>query len=396
MPWRPARSRTIATPCSISSGERDGVEVELHLARLDLREVEDLVDQLEQMPPRVADVARRTRPGARSARRTSGRAGRPRSRSPRSAASAARATCWRGTRTCAGSPPRARASSARARGRRGRCGSPRPTGWRASRAGPTVSAGSAPGTCAPDDQRADDLVLAPERDARPSSASRGARSASTCGSGGSSVEIRRLRDLARAPPRWPMNVSSSPIRISRSASTSSVARAGAGAQHELARRRLELEDRTAVRSRELGRAGDDRRQHLVEIEARADRLADLAERAQLVDGLRELPLRCSSSWNSSHVLDRDHALRGERRHKLDRPVVERVDLRAPQRDHADDAVVGQHRDAEHRAEPAELARLVPLILRVRGGVGDLHGAPLEPDAAHERPGTLRDGVLARR
>ena len=55
--WLAARSRTIATPCSIRSAQRDRFEVELHLARLDLREIEDLVDQLEQMAPRVADVA---------------------------------------------------------------------------------------------------------------------------------------------------------------------------------------------------------------------------------------------------------------------------------------------------------------------------------------------------
>ena len=34
----------------------DGGEIELHPARLDLRQVEDLVDQFEQVPPGVADV----------------------------------------------------------------------------------------------------------------------------------------------------------------------------------------------------------------------------------------------------------------------------------------------------------------------------------------------------
>ena len=38
-------------------GKRHGAAVELHPARLDLREVEDLVDELEQMAARVADVA---------------------------------------------------------------------------------------------------------------------------------------------------------------------------------------------------------------------------------------------------------------------------------------------------------------------------------------------------
>ena len=34
----------------------DGGEIELHPARLNLRQVEDLVDQFEQVPPGVADV----------------------------------------------------------------------------------------------------------------------------------------------------------------------------------------------------------------------------------------------------------------------------------------------------------------------------------------------------
>ena len=36
--------------------QEDRFEVDLHLARLDLRQIENLVDQLEQMAPRVADV----------------------------------------------------------------------------------------------------------------------------------------------------------------------------------------------------------------------------------------------------------------------------------------------------------------------------------------------------
>ena len=55
-PCRSARSRIIAIPASSSSASDDGTELELHPARLDLRQVEDLVDQLEQVAPRAADV----------------------------------------------------------------------------------------------------------------------------------------------------------------------------------------------------------------------------------------------------------------------------------------------------------------------------------------------------
>src|SRR4029079_15768182 len=49
----------------------------------------------------------------------------------------------------------------------------------------------------------------------------------------------------------------------------------AGPQHELGRRWLVLENGTAVRSRQLDRARHDRVEHLVEVEAQADCLADL-------------------------------------------------------------------------------------------------------------------------
>ena len=52
--WRAARSRTIASPCSSRSGSERAASIR---PRLHLREVEDLVDQLEQVPPGVADVA---------------------------------------------------------------------------------------------------------------------------------------------------------------------------------------------------------------------------------------------------------------------------------------------------------------------------------------------------
>ena len=76
------------------------------------------------------------------------------------------------------------------------------------------------------------------------------------------------------------------------------------------------------------------------------------------------------------VLDRDRALRGERVHEVDRAVVERGDRLAPQHDHAEHAILGQHRHAEHRAEAAELERPPHRVARVALGVADLDRAPL--------------------
>ncbi len=206
------------------------------------------------------------------------------------------------------------------------------------------------------------------------------------------VEIRRLAYLARGG-RVAHERLMQPDPDPTQRTDQLVARAGARAQHELLGIRLELEDRAAVRSRELGRARDDRRQDLVEIEGRAHRLADLAERAELVDRSRQLRAALLELLEELDVPDRDRTLGRERRDELDPLLVERIDPRAPERDHSQHAVVGQHRHAEHRAEAAELACPRPLVPRIHGRVGDLHGASFEPDEPHKRPGTLGHGVV---
>ena len=79
------------------------------------------------------------------------------------------------------------------------------------------------------------------------------------GSGGSAVEIARPAAASPAIAARPMNVSPSRIRMRREGLRELRAGAEAGAQHELARRRLVLEDRTAVGARQLDRARHDRR-----------------------------------------------------------------------------------------------------------------------------------------
>ena len=100
---------------------------------------------------------------------------------------------------------------------------------------------------------------------------------------------------------------------------------------------LELEDRAAVGARELAARVTIVVEHLVEVEARAHRLADLAERAQLLDrarcaGVEELTFwiaiaPCAAKVVTSPIVR----------------VVERLDLGAPERSRPDDPVVGQHR-----------------------------------------------------
>ena len=66
------------------------------------------------------------------------------------------------------------------------------------------------------------------------------------------------------------------------------------------------------------RRGDDRRQHVVDVEARADRLADLAQGPQLVDRARQVPCALLQGAEQLDVLDGDRALRRERGEHVDR------------------------------------------------------------------------------
>ncbi len=70
-------------------------------------------------------------------------------------------------------------------------------------------------------------------------------------------------------------------------------------------------DRAAVGPGELIRAGDDRVEHRVEVERRADRAADLAQRRELLHRARQLGRPRPSSCEQPDVLDGDDRLVGE-------------------------------------------------------------------------------------
>src|SRR3954469_4686205 len=169
-----------------------------------------------------------------------------------------------------------------------------------------------------------------------------------------------------------------------------LARSDAGPYLERPGLRVELEDRSAVGPGEPHRLGDDRRQHLVEVAARADRVADLSQGPELVDRAREVLPALLERLEELDVLYRDRALRGEGVGQRDRLVVEWLDLVAPQGDDAEDALVDQHRHSQQGADAPELAGAVPLVVRVGDHVRDLDGAALQPDPADDGAGVPRD------
>ena len=85
---RPRAAAQSTPPRSVFDADR--LERERELARLDPRDVEHLVDQLEQVPAGAENLARRCRPARRRARRARAAA---RSRGSRSSACAARGSC---------------------------------------------------------------------------------------------------------------------------------------------------------------------------------------------------------------------------------------------------------------------------------------------------------------
>jgi hypothetical protein len=122
--------------------------------------------------------------------------------------------------------------------------------------------------------------------------------------------------------------------------------------------------------------GDDGGQHLVEVEARADRLADHPERLQLVDLAPELAGARLQGVDQVDVADGDGRLGGEGGQNLDRAVAEPVDLGPPGGQDADHLAVEQHGDAHGRPEPAVLLDVEPAVLGIGEHVDDLLGPAL--------------------
>ena len=113
-----------------------------------------------------------------------------------------------------------------------------------------------------------------------------------------------------------------------------------------------------------------------EVQGRVDGLADLAERLQLADGLRELARSCLDLVEQAHVLDRDHRLVGEGRDELDLLVRERPHRTARQHDDADRGALAQQRHAQNGAVAGLLLDVAHAVVRVRQDVGDVNGAAL--------------------
>ena len=84
-----------------------------------------------------------------------------------------------------------------------------------------------------------------------------------------------------------------------------------GAQEKLFRRLVVFVNRPAVGAAQLDRVGNDARQHGFEIESRADRLTDFAQRFQFAYRACQFAGSLLQFFEQPHVLDGDDRLIGE-------------------------------------------------------------------------------------
>ena len=150
-----------------------------------------------------------------------------------------------------------------------------------------------------------------------------------------------------------------------------------------------LHDRSAVGSGEPHGVADDLVQDLVEVEARADGLANLPERLQLRDLACQLGppgFECAHQFDLSQ---HDRTLGGELLEELAFTVIEGRDVGPPQGEHADDLVLEDHRRGEKGAETGKALEVMASVVRVLEHIGNLMGTHVlgrAPDGGRTVPG----------
>ena len=134
-----------------------------------------------------------------------------------------------------------------------------------------------------------------------------------------------------------------------------LAHAIGGAQLQFRLLLVELVDCAGFGAGELDGPRHDGGQHGCEVERRVDRLADVAERAQLLDRARKLVCAIAQLVEQSGVLDGDDGLVGKVGEQLDLLVGEWTHLLAVDTDRADQFVLLEHRHGENGPSTARSA-----------------------------------------
>ena len=131
--------------------------------------------------------------------------------------------------------------------------------------------------------------------------------------------------------------------------------------------RVVLHDRAAVGAGEPYGAAHDLGEDLLEVQARADRVADLAQHLELGDLAGELLAAGAQRRDELDLAQDDRRLGRERADEVDLALVEGAGLGAPHRQDPDDVAVEEHRRRQQGSVAGEVLQVVPPVVRGRRG-----------------------------
>src|SRR5262249_39672561 len=121
----------------------------------------------------------------------------------------------------------------------------------------------------------------------------------------------------------------------------------AGPEMELFRSLVVLVNDTTIGSRELDSMAHNRAEHSLEVESRTDRLTDLTQCPQLVDGLRKVTGSCFEFLEQANVLNGDYRLIGKGFQKRDLLLGERSHLDSPNQNNTQRNPLTEQRCRKH-------------------------------------------------
>jgi hypothetical protein len=155
-------------------------------------------------------------------------------------------------------------------------------------------------------------------------------------------------------------------------------------QSKLRVRLVILPDVAAGRASEPIRPHDDGLQHRLEVQRRADRAADLAERRELLHRVHQLGRPRSQLLEQTDVLDGDHCLVGERLEQLDLLRREGTAGGATDGNGADGSSFAEHRHRQH-ASIADRPCKAGVVLRLTLDINDVADGSIEDRATPGEP-----------
>jgi hypothetical protein len=132
---------------------------------------------------------------------------------------------------------------------------------------------------------------------------------------------------------------------------------------------------------------DDGTEDCLQVQRRANRLANLPEGLQLLHRPGQLVRPRLHLLEQADVLDGDHRLVRERRHQLDLLVGEGPDLLLPDNNHSNEGPLPEHGDPQYRSQTPQRCPGI-CVLRVGQDVMDMNGSALQ---RHPPRGALSPG-----